>query len=71
MAEKDEVIGIVRLVTEPEIMTAYTGLLALSARKPAPQLLEGNFVTNIGWWLKIKGYEGKKVKLTVEELSEG
>ena len=58
---KAEIIGIVRLVTEPEIMTVQ--------HKPTPQLLEGNIVTNIGWWLKVKGYEGKKVKLTVEELN--
>ena len=59
----EEITGVVRLVNEPSIE---------ALPKPKVQLIEGdNMVTNLGWWLKLKGFENQRVRITVESLPRG
>lgn len=60
---KHRIVGEVRLKVEP-------GVEELPQRLKV-QIIEGQYVTNIGWWLRMRGLEGKMVKITVEELKGG
>ena len=62
---KEELTGVVRLVSEPSMESIKLGFLD----RPKVQLIQGaNIVTNLGWWLKMRGFEGKRVRITVEQL---
>lgn len=61
MGKKHEIFGVLRLPVDPVITDPFS-------KKPWVQLQDANYITNLGWWLKQLGLEGKRVKITIEEL---
>ncbi len=47
------------------------GLLRLEASPGSSRVQlvqDANVIINLGWWLKVRGLDGKQVKITVEQV---